>query len=851
MKRHVLAIAIAASCQAATWPSLALAQSAHQPPTDVQPANPAQTIEEVVVIGQRAALAKALDQQRDAGAIINVANKDDMGKFPDRNAGETLQRLPGLSLEKDQGEGRFIRIRGLAPDYNAVTYNGTQLAAPEAGRRAVALDVIPAELLESVQVSKTLTPDMAAGSLGGTVELKSLTAFDREQNFYSMTLEGGYNAQAETTNPTFSGVFSRRFNFGQQRDVFGVAAALSYDDREFATDNVETGGNWDIADDSRLEEFEARDYQVRRKRLGFALNADYRPNDRQQYYLRSLYSRFTDNEVRQGLITEFDEPQLAADLTAATLTRELKAREEEQTMSAFVLGTQQLFGAWQLTLEAGTSRAEEATPYSIGGAQFEQDFAAGIGYQGRDKLQLLAPDSAYVADGYSLNEVEMSDSSTDEREHNIKLDLAYDQLLNDSQITWKIGAKLSQREKQANEDIWVFEDFADAGVTQLTLTDYAMDAPDYAFNRFGPAIDPARVYQQIHRLTRDGYVDDVESRINDFDIDEDVNAGYAMFDWQGRAWQVIAGARYEHLKRKADGTRYDDDAGQYSDNHVNSSDGNWLPAIITRYNLTEHTIVRGAYSSGLVRPSFEQLAPGYFVENDDGDIKAEFGNPELQPLTSDNLDMGIEHYDEHLGVLSAMLFYKAIDNFVYQADLAGRPGYVDFDEAVTFINGDEASVRGVELNLVHQLHGFDDWRDNLLLTANLTLTDSRADISWFDDGQQQSREIALPSQSDRTANLSIGYEDKDWTLRLAATYKSDYLAEVGELDDANYDIHEDANTQVDFSSRWRLNDAISIYFNANNLTDEPFYAYTGSRARNAQYEQYGRSYSVGIQVVNW
>ncbi|MDP5192106.1 TonB-dependent receptor plug domain-containing protein, partial [Rheinheimera baltica] len=146
---------------------------------DIKLLSASDSIEHIEVVGQSGAVSKALNRQRNASGIVTVASTDEMGQFPDSNVSEALQRLAGLSVERDQGEGRFVRVRGLAPDYNAVTYNGTQLAAPEAGRRAVALDVIPSDLLESVEVSKTLTPDMPAGSLGGTVEIKSLSAFDR------------------------------------------------------------------------------------------------------------------------------------------------------------------------------------------------------------------------------------------------------------------------------------------------------------------------------------------------------------------------------------------------------------------------------------------------------------------------------------------------------------------------------------------------------------------------------------------------------------------------------------------------------------------------------------------------
>ena len=332
---------------------------------------------------------------------------------------------------------------------------------------------------------------------------------------------------------------------------------------------------------------------------------------------------------------------------------------------------------------------------------------------------------------------------------------------------------------------------------------------------------------------------------------EDINAAYFMADVNSGPWQVIAGARYEHEQRDARGTRYNDELNEFSPEYAEFSDAQWLPSLIGRYELSNSTIVRMAYSTGLVRPSFEQIRPSYFVENDDGDIKAEFGNPALEPLTSRNLDLGIEHYDETLGVISATAFYKSIKNFVYEADIAGRPGYESFDEAVTYINGDDAYVAGLEFNLVHQFSGFNNWLDNFLINTNLTFTDSEATVDWLDDGELMERDIPLPSQSDTTANVAIGYETQQLSLRLAANYKSKYLAELGDVEDSRYDIYEDDNLTLDFSSKWLISDQLSINFAVNNITDEAYFVYTGDKRYNAQYESYGRSYTLGVQWVNW
>ncbi|MDP2716160.1 TonB-dependent receptor [Rheinheimera sp.] len=816
---------------------------------DIKLLSASEDVEHIEVVGQSGAVSKALNRQRNAGGIVTVASTDEMGQFPDSNVSEALQRLAGLSVERDQGEGRFVRVRGLAPDYNAVTYNGTQLAAPEAGRRAVALDVIPSDLLESVEVNKTLTPDMPAGSLGGTVEIKSLSAFDRSNDFYSFTAEAGYNEQQSKTSPKVSGVFSKILDAAGETDSLGIAIAASYAERKFGSENVETGGSWDF--DEGLEEFELRDYNISRERIGLALNVDYRPGNNNEYYLRSLYSRFSDTETRQGMIVELADPQFAGNSGGAELIRSLKQREETQSISALVIGTKQISGSWEWLLEAGASKADEDTPFNIGAADFEQELDDGVGFSGSKILRLTAPAEAVLTDGYELKEVEMGDTYAEETERNIKFDLSREIIQRHGSVLLKGGAKFSQREKSAEEDVWLFEDFEDSGISALSLSDYAGAAVDYGLGNMGAAINSGSIYQLVSSLDRADFIDEVESQINDYQVDEDISAAYFMAQWERDNWQLITGVRYEHEKREATGSRYDAIEEVFSANQVSSSEGYWLPAVVGRYNLSEQSIVRAAFSTGLVRPNFEQLSPAFILEEDDDELEATFGNPELKALTSNNFDLGIEHYADKLGVLSAMLFYKQIDNFIYEADLAGRGAYADFAVAETYVNGGKADLYGLELNAIHQLSGFGNWLDNLLLSANLTLTDSAADIEWFDDGALFSREVALPSQSDKTANLSIGYETDVISLRLAANYKSKYLAEVGDVTDAAYDVYSDDHMQLDFTGKWTLRRGMQLYFNVININDEPYYAYTGRTPYNFQYEQYGRTFVLGVQITNW
>src|SRR5690606_35002692 len=205
-------------------------------------------VENVIVIGQAAGINKALNKQRSADNIITAVSADAIGQFPDTNVSESLQRLPGLSIERDQGGGRYVRVRGMGPDFNAVTINGVNVPSPDSDRRAVALDVIPSDLLENLIVTKTLTPDMDANSLGGSIEVQSLSAFDREGLFYQITAEGSYDDNTEETSPKLALTASNLFSVGNGTDNFGIAAGISSFKRDFGSDNVETGGEWEFED---------------------------------------------------------------------------------------------------------------------------------------------------------------------------------------------------------------------------------------------------------------------------------------------------------------------------------------------------------------------------------------------------------------------------------------------------------------------------------------------------------------------------------------------------------------------------------------------------------------------------
>lgn len=799
------------------------------------PAWAEEAVERVEVIGQAASIDKALREQKSADSIKSVVHADGVGQLPDDNAAEALQRIPGLSVERDQGEGRFVSVRGIAPDLNSVTINGILVPAPEGDRRAVALDVLPAELVQSLSVVKSLTPDMDANSLGGTIEVESLSAFDHDGLFYTFSAEGSHDTNVSKNSPKFSGAISDRFSLGNGIDNFGVAAAFSWQKRKFGSENVETGGNWDFSDGARLNEVEQRDYEITRERTGFGLNFDYQPDDYSNYYLRTLYSKFKDTETRNAAGVGFADPQASGERGDAEGWRDLKSRQDTQEIQSYVIGGERMIDLWTLSGQAGYSQATEKDPGGIAGAEFIGDFE-NVGFDGTRKPRVSVGGDFYDPASFTLDEVEWEKVNGKDKEKNIRLDLARDYDLAGNAAQVKFGGKLSRRDKTSDTEVWVYDDFSGIDLGGLQSGNV-----DYSLGNFGNGVSAGAIKDLIGGLDRDAFYDEENSRINDFDMREDINAAYLMNSLDIDDWRFIAGLRYEGTEFEAKGTGLRD--GAYESTQSKNRYDHWLPGLHARYQLAPSTALRAAWTNTVVRPTFGQLAPGFAIDGAD----ASFGNPDLKPLESMNLDLGIEHYMGHAGVLSGFLFYKDIDNFIYNTDLAGSGAWADFDEALSFENGSSAKLYGVELAYSQKFDWLPAPWNGVLLGANLTLSKSDATI----EGQGTKRSIDMPNQSDTVGNFMVGWEDDRFNMRVAANYKSSYLYEIGSIEDKRQDLIVDDQLFVDFKAGYFLTPDLQLTFEAQNITDESYYVYTGRHGYNAQYEEYGPTYKVGLTLTHF
>lgn len=795
----------------------------------------------VVITGQRAVLAKSIAAQDRADNIINVLSSDDIGNLPDKNAAEALARMPGVSVQRDQGEGRYITVRGLGPDLNAVTINGALVPSPEAGRRAVALDVLPAGLIRSLEVSKTLRPEQDASSLGGTVEVKALSAFDLPGSLLTLNAAASRDQNTGQNSPGAGMLWASRFGDGK----FGLAVGLSGEKRKFGSDNVETGGAWD---GERLSGFELRDYLPVRERRAAALNLDFRPQAGASWFLRSFLSRFSDDEVRDRLtVSNVSGGALTEGVPGtARLERRIRQRKYTQEIQSTVFGTQQKLGDWQLDVQAGRSKADEDTPEALNDGRFRgtANFK-GIAFTNSERPALTAPASAFGPASYSLNAITLQQRYSKDSEHHLKFDLAHEFAVGEMRSTMKLGAKASRREKTNDTNQWSYGSKAVSG--SLSMASFVQDHQlDYPFGQIGAALDPAAIRARVAGLDRNAARLATESAINDFTLNEDIDSAYFQNTLSQGDWRLLAGVRAEHTSFDAAGVRISGSA--ITALQRSRSYTNWLPSLQLRYDLDRDTSLRSAWTNSVVRANFSQLAPGIALASA---TEATIGNPELNPLRSHNVDFGVERVIGNDGALSAYLFYKDIKDFTYTTNLAGSGQWTGFTSATTYANGEKARVHGIELSWQQPLRMLPAPFNGLLVGINGALTNSRATVARFDSkaGAMASRRISMPGQSERVMNLMLGYEAGPVSTRIALNCKSPYLLELGPdiLNSAQERI-VDTQKQVDFSLSWQLSKGVQLIFDVANLNNEKYYVYQGVKAHNAQYEQYGRTYKLGLKA---
>ena len=809
-------------------------------------------LDRVEVRPQLESQTRAVDLKRSSDAIEDAVSSDAMGVYPDKNVAESLQRLPGVSVTRDQGEGRFVVIRGLDATLNSVSVDGIAIGTPEDSSRAAPLDVIPSDSTERLRVVKSPTPDMPGDAIGGAILVESASAFDRDGRSLRGKIEASHQQLSGETSPKAAFNYSEVF-----ADTFGVAVGVNYQKRTFESDNTEVEyGNFEggADDDLFATSLQRRKYEIERKRIGANLNLDWHPDEDNRYYLRTLYSQFDDAETRQRTIFDFGDEGITAlggnqyrvdDLAADSIQKRMRYRtKKENTFAASMGGENRLSGA-VVDYKVGYTRTEERVNDEME-ARFEyagDDLSATVDQNSRVPRIALS-DAGWMDNGnYDFDRVVLSPKRVDDKEHSAQVNLRFD----GDNASYKVGllGRWRDRDVDSNErELRVGPDIA--------LSDWTTGTPEHRGGTLGQGMssDAMRRYWaqfggQYSARPQDAGGNALASLEEDYTAREDIFASYAMGTWDIGALRIIGGVRVENTQFSATGNSVDvaSNGRSYTVTPltVSRSYTNVLPGLHLRYDAGDAWVLRAAANKTVSRPSFGDIAPRVGLSR--GDEEVRIGNPQLDPYESKNVDLSIEKYIGTTGILSLGLFHKAIDGYIVNTVSTTDPAYPDF-KVTRVINGNKATVKGAEFNWQQQLAFLPAGWDGLLVGASGTWLDTD-----FDPGVagRERDDFMLPRASKHVYTAHIGYEKAGFSTRVAAVYRSEYLDTLG--DSAAYDIYVAPNTQLDFSLDYKITANVSVYLEAQNLLDKPLELYQGTRSRTLQMEEYGRTYALGLKVA--
>lgn len=810
-----------------------------------------------------AGMALARQQKRGARNILDSVSADAMGRFPDDNAAEALRRIPGVSMEIDQGEGRFVVVRGVDASLNNVTINGQIVGTPaEFGTRGVSMDSVPADLISRLEVVKAVRPDMDANAIGASIDIATRNAFDRPEGFFSGSVRSGYNKMSGRVPYSGNVTFGRVLDEAQR---WGIVVGGSYSYRRYDSELVNgSGGAWANLNGSFVpQDHERYLYDVERQRQGVNASLEFRPSRRHALALGFNHNLFQDLEGRQQSAFDFTRGTLTSQtptggsFSQGQATREFRDYEQQHLINALQLRGDHALRQYSVDWRLGASRGQRKTPNRVDWEFRSAGNAFPNSYDVSDPtLPIITPtDNFYDGAAYPFRRVRFRTDLEREDVVTSELNLRRSATVANRAAYWKTGAKIVSRDKTQNREN---QNYTGSG---FTLADFGLGGPepDGFFGgqyRFGTTLN-LPVLKQFFDDNPDRFVFDPRGSLQnsleqDFDASENVYAGYVMTGLDFARWDLLAGVRVERTSATYDGNEllFADGTFTQAFNRVSGSIGytHVLPGIHVNVQPTDRLQLRVAWTNTIGRPAYADLAPiRSFDEepNDDGTFRAgvDTGNPDLDPYESMNVDASVEYYLRS-GLISVAPFYKRIrnpiftrgtvqDNVVYNGRLYQRLSLSQPE------NAERGHIAGVELAYQNFFSFLPSPLDGFGVNLNYTFADSSVTVFEREDD-----DLPFFKQSDRVGNLAVIYEKYGVTGQIAVSYTSPNLGSLG--GNVEGDDYADNYTTLDAKLSVPLNRRLRGFVDFRNINDEARRRYSGVPERRTRFEIYSWTINAGF-----
>ena len=841
------------------------------------------TLAAVSVEATRTGQARALNQQRAAQNLTQIVSADFSGQFPDKNIADAVKRLPGVTVETDRdtggSEGRYVTVRGMSADFNAVTVNGMRVNITDfdGTTRRVPLDVISSDVADQIEVTKALRPDQDADSLGGAVEIKTRSAFSRDGRTASVKAALGYSSiladysNYPHNNPTREAAVTYSDLIGSTHQ-WGVSLSANYRDRAFVKQRNSTTG-WNgagtaaspfLMDSFVLQHFfddmtsrgvngslEFRPSPEHKLRLYAGMNTRDTNRGRQRQQIFFPLSVTATNTVGAPVVTGDTYTSIASPNN--TVRKEVRDFDERQDTRTLMFDGESKLGEFTVTSLVGYNRGEFDGGLDSGiQAQFQRATSTN-GYvitPGNARFPVVTTTldrlTPALAGAYTMRNLIRGTRNYTDEEWNAALDARRSAIVAGLPGWFKVGAKFRTKSRDRDEIVRSFNQNANWSILGYTgqpdipsvLADYGVKNGATADGHYdyGYFIDPKKVLATGELLISRGLVtplttNALNSQLGDYQAWEDVSAGYAEGQFKSGKFTLLAGLRAERTTTTfktwavIDGTpRRIQPARDYSQ---------VLPGVHLRYDASRNFVLRSAYTESIARPTFNQLNPRATISTTSDTVSR--GNLDLKAVTSRNYDLSFDYYLGSTGYVSLGVFHKDYKNNVYRSTqrelFEGDPNTQITQER----NARGGKLTGVEFAFDQPLRFLPAPFDGLGITVNLTHTDSSLDTGL---PRLAGLKIPLFDQMKDTINAGVYYDKGGIRLRASAHRRTRTVFELATDNPYALARFEAPSTELDLTASYKFFRRWTVYAEIQNALSAPRHGYNGDANLRLDYNEY-------------
>ena len=803
-------------------------------------------LQQVEVKGAFQGQRKAVNMQKNGMGVTNVVSADQVGKFPDSNIGDALKRINGINVQYDMGEARFGQVRGTSADLTSVTVNGNRIPSAEGDTRNVQLDLIPADMVQTIEVSKVVTSDMDGDAIGGAINLVTKnTPYKRVLN---ATAGSGYNWVADKMQLNLGLTYGDRYF----DDKLGVMLAASYQNAPGGADNVEF--EYDVDDDGKvyLDKAEMRQYYVTRERQSYSLATDYQFNANHKVSFKGMYNRRSDWENRYRItykkLNDAPSKQSVVLQTKGGVGDNRNARLELQQTMDFTLDGEHTFGRLNMDWAGSYSRATEDRPgeryfgVAMKGKKNEEYFSGlqFVNAGGRNPYPNKGIGQLSDYD-WSIDELTNSDQEISENEWKFRLnfELPLHQGLYANKL--RFGAKYTDKSKEKEVHCFDYiepyeEAYDEAWMNQLNGQIRSGFMPEGNYPTNTSFITKEYLGSLTMNPTQAGAYERYEEASGNYKASEKITSAYLRFDQQlGSKLDMVLGLRMEHTALNYNGFNWvvddlEDEQGRLEATGEKKNDyTNWLPSILMKYNATDDLKFRASFTKTLSRPKYSALVP--CIHYNIAEEEARFGNANLKPTTSYNFDLSGEYYFESVGLVSLGFFYKNVKDVIADekwkstndpnipAGLLNEDGEPVKYEITKPINAYDADLFGLEFAYQRDFGFIAQALKCIGFYGTYTYTHSSTKNHQFEHRtMEEGEDIKMTGSPEHTANASLYFEKKGLNVRLSYNFASEFVDEFGTV--ASLDRYYDKVNYLDANASYTFGDKFktTFYVEANNLS---------------------------------